>query len=176
MDNQQRASTMKNSRIGSGGGKVKGSNGAAIFFTDGSSVLLLKRSNSGDHSDTWALPGGSAKSGESAIGTAIRETKEETGLDSIPGYRIDSLDTKNGRQKFTVFIYRVGKHFDIDLSHEHTNWEWVGFDKLNDKKLHPKFEEQIDRYLRVIRRKIGSFNEWVNFNESFNWPINNIGL
>lgn len=161
---------MKNSRIGSGGSKTKGSSGAAIFFTDGSSVLLLKRSDSGDNPDTWALPGGTAKAGESAIGTAIRETKEETGLDSIPGYRIDSLDTQNGRQKFTVFIYRVGNHFDIDLSHEHTDWDWVGFDKLSDKPLHPKFEEHIDRYLRVIRRKIGSFDEWVNFTESSIYP------
>jgi 8-oxo-dGTP pyrophosphatase MutT (NUDIX family) len=161
---------MKNSRIGSGGGKVKGSNGAAIFFTDGSSVLLLKRSDSGDYPDTWALPGGTAKTGESAIGTAIRETKEETGLDSIPGHRIESLATKNGRQSFTVFIYRVGEHFDIELSHEHTDWEWVDFNTFSKKTLHPKFEDNLERYLRVIRRKIGSFDEWVNFTESSIYP------
>lgn len=160
---------MKYSRIGSGGSKTKGDNGAAIFFTDGSTVLLLKRSDSGDHADTWALPGGTAKKGESAISTAIRETKEETGLQAIPGYRIDSLDTRNGRQKFTVFIYRIEDHFDVNLSHEHTDWEWVGFDQLSKKSLHPKFKENIERYLRVIRRKINTFNEWVNFTDfSFN--------
>jgi len=153
---------MRDRRLGSGGTKVKGQSGAAIFFTDGTSVLLLKRSDSGDNPDTWALPGGTAKQGESAIGTAIRETKEETGLDSIPGYRIESLDTKNGRQKFTVFIYRVGKQFDIDLSHEHTDWAWVSFADLSGKDLHPKFEEHVDRYLRVVRRKMGSFQEWVD--------------
>ena len=157
---------MRYARIGSGGTKTKGKNGAGIFFTDGSSVLLLKRSDVGDNPDTWALPGGTAKQGETPIGTAIRETKEETGLSQIPGYRIESLDTKNGRQNFTVFIYRVKENFDIDLSKEHTDWEWVKFDSLKEKTLHPKFEENIDRYLRVIRRKIDTFEEWVNFTES----------
>lgn len=161
---------MKYSRIGSGGTKAKGDNGAGIFFTDGTSVLLLKRSDSGDHADTWALPGGTAKKGESAINTAIRETKEETGLDSIPGYRIESLDTKNGRQKFTVFIYRINDHFDVDLSHEHNDWEWIDFDQLSNKSLHPKFEQHLERYLRVVRRKIDSFNEWINFTESSLYP------
>lgn len=153
---------MKDKRIGSGGTKVKGHIGSGIFFTDGKSVLLLKRSDSGDHAGTWALPGGTAKTGESPINTAIREVKEETGLDSIPGYRIETIDSKNGRQTFTVFIYRTNKKFDVSLSHEHTDWSWVDFDSLQGKNLHPKFEDNVDRYLRAVRRKISTFQEWVN--------------
>jgi 8-oxo-dGTP diphosphatase len=149
-------------RIGAGGSSVKGKRAAGILFTDGHKMLLLKRSDEGDHGSTWALPGGKGKDGETDIGTAIRETKEETGLESIPGYRFESIVTQNGRQKFTVFFYRVSSPFDVKISNEHTDWEWVSLESLRDKDLHPKFEESIPRYLQVIRRKVRSFNEWAD--------------
>lgn len=150
-------------RIGSGGSSVKGKKAAGIFFTDGQKVLLLKRSEEGDHGNTWALPGGKSKEGETEIGTAIRETKEETGLDKIPGYRFDSLSSQNGHQKFTAFLYRVPNPFDIEISHEHTDWEWVSLNDLKNKDLHPKFKENIPRYLQAIRKKIHTFSEWCHF-------------
>lgn len=152
-------------RIGEGGSTVKGKRAAGIIFTDGSKLLLLRRSEAGDHGSTWGIPGGKGKDGETDIGTAIREAKEETGLDAIPGYRFDSAITQNGRQKFTAFFYRVPSTFDVVLSHEHTAYDWVPLEGLADKALHPKFEEQLPRYLDVIRRKIRSFNEWVSLRE-----------
>lgn len=152
-------------RIGEGGSSVHGKRAAGIFFTDGKSVLLLKRSDEGDHSNTWALPGGKSKDGETDINTAIRETKEETGLESIPGYRIGLIDSKNGHQKFTGFIYKVSTRFDVTISHEHTDWEWVGLKDLKSKDLHPKFKEQIPRYIREISRKVQSFSEWQKIQE-----------
>lgn len=153
-------------RIGSGGEPVKGKKAAGIFFTDGHKVLLLKRSQEGDHGGTWALPGGKAKDGESEISNAIRETKEECGLGSIPGYRIDSLSSHNGHQKFTGFVYRVTEPFQIRLSKEHTDWDWVDLNNLKSKDLHPKFKEQIPRYISAIKRKINKFSEWVQYRES----------
>lgn len=148
-------------RIGEGGSPVKGKKAAGIFFTDGKKVLLLKRSDEGDHGRTWALPGGKGKDGETEIGTAMRETKEETGISSIPGYRFDAVSNQNGHQKFTGFLYRVPEPFDITLSHEHTDWDWFDLTNLDDVELHPKFKKDIPRYLRAIRRKIHTFSEWV---------------
>jgi 8-oxo-dGTP pyrophosphatase MutT (NUDIX family) len=147
-------------RIGAVGTPVKGKKAAGIFFTDGIKVLLLKRADEGDYGCTWALPGGKAKDGETEIGNAIRETKEETGLDSIPGHRIDTLSCKNGQQKFTGFLYRVFAPFDIKLSHEHTDWDWVDLESLKNKDLHPKFKEELPRYLQAIKRKMNTFSEW----------------
>lgn len=152
-------------RIGAGGSPVHGKKAAGIFFTDGKQVLLLKRSDEGDHGSTWALPGGKGKDGETEIGTAIRETKEETGLGSIPGYRIDSVSSQNGRQKFTGFVYKVSTPFDIKLSHEHTDWDWVNLSDLKSKDLHPKFRDEIPRYLQSIKRKMQSFDEWSQIRE-----------
>lgn len=157
---------MKYHRIGEGGTKVNGKKAAAILFTDGKSMLLLKRSGEGDHIDTWALPGGKGKDHETEIGTAVRETREETGLDSIPGYRFDSLTTHNGRQKFTVFFYKVREPFDVKISKEHSEWNWVGFDELPKMKLHPKFKESLPDYLHKIRKKTHSFSEWASITET----------
>lgn len=163
---------MKYHRIGEGGAKVKNKRGAGIFFTDGTHVLLLKRSSDGSHSGTWALPGGGCKEGETDIGAAIREAREETGLGSIPGHRMDSLVSRDGLKHFTTFLYRVPTRFDVKLSNEHTEWEWVAFENLNDKSLHPKFKENLPRYLQAVRRKIRSFSEWTDFTSKVHVLLN----
>ncbi len=47
---------------------------------EGSSVLLIKRKNQ-PYRGSWALPGGFVEFGETVESAAIRETKEETGID-----------------------------------------------------------------------------------------------
>lgn len=49
----------------------------AGLFDDEGRVLLMKRTDDG----TWSLPGGFVDPGESPAETAVRETREETGLD-----------------------------------------------------------------------------------------------
>ena len=146
-------------RIGKGGNPVKGKNAAGIFFTDGQKVLMLKRREEDD--GTWALPGGKAHKGESQIGAAIRETKEETGLEQIPGYRFEDLESHDGHKRFTCYLYRVRKPFDVvTLSEEHTDWDWMDLSDLEDHNLHPKFRQNLPRYLKSIRRKVKTFSEW----------------
>jgi len=147
-------------RIGSKGEPENSKKGAGIFFTDGSHVLLLKRSK-GKHQGKWDLPGGGAKKGESTIGAAQREAKEEAGLDQIPGHRFDSFDSKSGHRQFTTFLYRVNDQFACSLSDEHDAWEWVAFDDVEKVDLHPKLEDNIDRYLKSAQKRGQSFLEWV---------------
>lgn len=154
-------------RIGEGGKAVGNKKGAGILFTDGKSILLLRRTGDCPHSGTWAFPGGKAHEGETEIGNAVRETKEETGLASIPGYRFDSLRSDDGHKRFTTFLYRVNDPFDVTLSDEHSEWGWVPFDDLRSKNLHPKVEANLGRYLKAIRRKVTTFEEWRWITELF---------
>jgi ADP-ribose pyrophosphatase YjhB (NUDIX family) len=48
-----------------------------VFADDRSKILLTRRTDNG----RWCLPGGHFEAGESVTEAAIRETKEETGLD-----------------------------------------------------------------------------------------------
>lgn len=52
--------------------------GTAILFFNGKEELLILKP---DYKDGWLVPGGSADENESPLHCAIRETKEEIGLD-----------------------------------------------------------------------------------------------
>lgn len=135
---------------------------AGILFTDGRSILLLKRSKTCDTPNTWSTPGGESKEDESPIQNAIRETKEETGLDHIPGKPIGShLFTGKGLQ-FKTFVYLVNKKFSVTLNQEHTAQEWIDFNSLESKKLHPSLKAEIEPLLKLIRSKTTNFAEWYN--------------
>jgi 8-oxo-dGTP diphosphatase len=63
-----------------------GSSGAAgllLFHRDplGTWVLLQHRAAWVHHGDTWSIPGGALRDGETATDAAFREVGEETGLD-----------------------------------------------------------------------------------------------
>jgi mutator protein MutT len=138
---------------------------AGILFTDGKNILLLKRSDEGDEPNTWGLPFGGSKDGETPEQTAIRETKEETGISSIPGSQIDKVDRRMGGKRCVVLVYRVDEAFDVKLSKEHNDSKWASLGSIQDMDLHPKFEKSLDLYIRSIRRNIRDFSEWVDFNE-----------
>ena len=147
-------------RLGKNGKKYWGRSGAGIFFTDGKSVLLLKRAEKGDEKGTWGLPGGKAEEGESSIGTARREAMEECGHSE--GQRFDKSEEKDGHFHWTTFFHQVRKPFKCTLSDEHSDWKWIPFEDLDQYDLHPKFKENVDRYLDIIDRRLGtSFKEWL---------------
>ena len=132
---------------------------AGIFFTDGKQVLLLQRRKDKEEGGTWALPAGKAHKDESYIQAAIRETKEETGLESIPGERFDTIEGDYGDLNFVCYMYKVQKPFTIKITDEHLDWKWLAFSDLKDFKLHSKFDQELPRYLKSIRSN-QSFKEW----------------
>jgi dATP pyrophosphohydrolase len=134
---------------------------AGIIFTDGKSILLLKR----DNEETWDLPGGKSNDGETEIDNAIRETKEETGLEKIPGERFDSISHKDANKKYTTFFYKVDKQFPVKLSHEHSDYEWVPFNELKNRQLYPKLKINLPDYLKKIRKKVADFAEWTTLKD-----------
>lgn len=146
-------------RMGKDGSPVYGKAGAGILFTDGNSVLLLKRSNKGDENGNWGIPGGKMEDGETFLGTAQRETREEIG--HLPSCRrLSDLTSNNGRHIFKIFIVSVPKRFPCSLSDEHDDYNWVDFDDLKNYSLHHKFADSIGDILNKI-------NFHFNKNESF---------
>lgn len=55
--------------------------GAAIIIHN-NRVLLLQRASDDDYPDLWEVPGGEAKANETFVQCALRELKEETGLEA----------------------------------------------------------------------------------------------
>lgn len=118
--------------------------GASIFFTDGKSVLILKRSDASSNPRTWSLPGGHAHHGESPIQTAKREAEEECGHST--GRQFGVLKEPNWK----TYFFKVNSKFMCKLNDEHTEWEWVKFENLSKKNLHPCFRRNMERYFEIM--------------------------
>lgn len=133
---------------------------AGILFTDGKSILLLLRSPESKNGNTWGLPGGKSKQNETELENAKRESREELGIESIPGDIFDSMQSRNDNKIYTAFFCKVNSHFKINLNNEHTEYKWVPFEDLNSLNLHPKMQSNLKDYLRVLRKKCDKFHDW----------------
>ena len=103
-----------------------------VVVTNGAGeILLIRRTDNGN----WALPGGGVDIGESLPQAAIRETREETGVDceiiglsciyTDPGHVI--LYTSNGevRQEFSVVLIARATGGQPTPSSETSEVRWV---------------------------------------------------
>ncbi|HUS16243.1 MAG TPA: NUDIX domain-containing protein [Chloroflexia bacterium] len=72
----------------------------AVVFDPAGRLLLLRHTYKGRY--PWGLPGGGMQVGESTIGTAVRETREEAGLD-VRIVRLLGVETHPRRLLVEVF-------------------------------------------------------------------------
>jgi len=127
-----------------------------------SRLLMIRRSDN----DNWALPGGAMDCGESIVQAAVRETKEETGIDcevtglvgiyTNPGHVI--LYTSNGevRQECSVVFTARAVAGEPTPSSESTEVRWVAADELDGYTMHPSMRQRVAHYLeRRARPYIG---------------------
>lgn len=66
--------------------------GIGVVIWRGDKVLLIRRGHE-PAKDEWRLPGGGQEIGETIMQTAVREAKEETGLDVMPLGIVTALDS-----------------------------------------------------------------------------------
>lgn len=96
-------------------------------IVNGDPVFLVLIKNNGEYD----LPKGHLEEGENAKLAALRETKEETGLETCaisPSPFVTSFSyTENGRVISKTVEYFVAKVMDdeVNLSFEHKDYEWV---------------------------------------------------
>jgi len=102
-----------------------------VVTNDAHEILLIRRSDN----DNWALPGGGIDIGESLTQAAVREVKEETGIDceitGVVGIYTDPrhivLYTSNGeaRQEFSVVLTGRARAGRATTSNESSEVRWV---------------------------------------------------
>lgn len=120
-------------------------------------ILLLHRKET----DSWHLPKGTQEEGEDLVKTALREAREETGLDVDIEKHLGSLPSlkEDGTPKVTHYYLMkpIGKELDI-FNHEdkYDKVEWLEIKKA--KKLLKEFtefekeEEIVEKAEKIIKK------------------------
>jgi ADP-ribose pyrophosphatase YjhB (NUDIX family) len=121
-------------------------------------LLLIRRSDN----DNWALPGGAVDLGESLPHAAIRETKEESGIDceitglsgtyTDPGHVL--LYTSNGevRQEFSIVLTARAISGQLTPSDETSEVRWVALDDLPSYAMDDSMRMRVQHYVEHRER------------------------
>ena len=133
----------------------------AFVLDDHKRVLLIQRTDNG----LWAIPGGGQDVGEYISETAVRETREETGIDievtGIVGIYTNPnhvMAYSNGevRQQFSICLRGKPVGGELRPSDESSIVRWVDQDELDGLDIHPSVRLRIDHgYARALEPYIG---------------------
>ncbi|MDQ8706771.1 NUDIX domain-containing protein [Streptomyces sp. LHD-70] len=125
---------------------------SAVVTDDQGRILLQRRADSGK----WALPGGGMEMTDSLPGTAVREVKEETGLDvevtglvgtyTDPRHVIAYTDGEVRRQFNVCFQARVVGG-SLAISNESLELRWVDPSDLDALPMHHTQRLRLRHYL-----------------------------
>jgi ADP-ribose pyrophosphatase YjhB (NUDIX family) len=120
---------------------------------DAGELLLIRRSDN----ENWALPGGAVDLGESLAQAAVRETKEESGIDceitgltgiyTDPGHVL--LYTSNGevRQEFSIVLTGRAVGGQPRPSSETSEVRWVALADLGSFRMDDSMRLRVAHFL-----------------------------
>lgn len=112
--------------------------GIHVLIKKDDKFLVLKTSKiKKEEPETWDLPGGSIEFGEQPIDAAIRETREEAGID-VDVNRIIGVWALEAKGNWSVELIALGttKNDNVVVSSEHSEYMWLTLEEI--KKLEPK--------------------------------------
>ncbi len=125
----------------------------AVVLNDAGRVLMIQRTDN----DLWAIPGGAQEVGETPTEAAIREVREETGLDvevtglvgiySDPRHVI-AYDDGEVRQEFSLCFHARPIDGQLTPSSESKQVHWVEPDRLGMLNIHPSVRLRIEHGLQ----------------------------
>ncbi len=119
---------MENVRVGVG----------VCIINNGKFLIGERLSKLGEN--TYAFPGGHLEFGETWEETAIREVKEETGLDvkEIKYLGItNDIHIDTNKHYITIFVtakYEGGEPINLE-PHKCVGWEWIKLEELENKQI-----------------------------------------
>jgi ADP-ribose pyrophosphatase YjhB (NUDIX family) len=124
-----------------------------VVVNDAGKILLICRTDN----DNWAVPGGALDLGESLPDAAVRETKEESGIDveitglvgiySDPRHVIHYTSNDEVRQEFSVVFTAHPVGGEPTPSDESREVHWVAPEKIESLQMDRSMRMRIGHYL-----------------------------
>ena len=124
-----------------------------VVVNDAGEILMIRRTDN----DNWAVPGGAIDLGESVAQAAVRETREESGIEceisGIVGIYSDPkhvlLYTSNGevRQEFSIVLTARPLSGQPTPSSESSEVRWVPVSEVREYIMDRSMRIRIDDYL-----------------------------
>lgn len=131
-----------------------------VVTSENDEILLIRRSDN----DNWAIPGGAIELGESMTQAAIRETREESGIDceitGLVGIYTDPkhviLYTSNGeaRQEFSIVLTGRPVGGELTPSSESSEVRWVPASDIDSYAMDRSMRIRIGHYLERQDRPV----------------------
>lgn len=125
-----------------------------VVTNDANELLLIHRSDN----DNWAVPGGGVDLGESLAQAAVRETREESGIEcevtGLVGIYTDPrhliLYTSNGevRQEFSILLTARVTGGVLATSSETSEVRWVSAREIDNYPMDRSMRLRISHYLQ----------------------------
>ena len=122
---------------------------AAFIQADDGRILMIRRTDN----DLYSIPGGQLELGETLAEAAVREVREETGIDcevtgviglySDPKHVI-AYDDGEIRQEFSICFYAKRIGGDLRKSSESSEVIWVKEKELNTLPIPPSLRMRIE--------------------------------
>jgi 8-oxo-dGTP diphosphatase len=109
--------------------------GVAVIIQRAQQVLVGRRLGDSHGHGTWQFPGGHLERGETPEACAVREAREETGLDVrvvARGPWTSDVFEQEGKHYITVFMlaeWREGEPVVMEPE-KCAEWRWVGWDDI----------------------------------------------
>jgi ADP-ribose pyrophosphatase YjhB (NUDIX family) len=124
-----------------------------VVTNDAGELLLIRRSDN----DNWAVPGGAVDLGESLTQAAVRETREESGIECVitglvgiytdPRHVILYTSNDEVRQEFSVVLTAQVIGGQLATSSESSEVRWVPANEVGDYSMDRSMRLRIDQYL-----------------------------
>ena len=127
----------------------------AILNSKQELLMLHRRDNK-----KWTMPGGTLEFGESMTECALREVKEESGLDVVikdiigtytdPNIRVAYSDGEV-RQEFTIVYYGEALNYDVSLDDESSQFQWIPLEAAMGLPLAESQKRRMEDVMRYVK-------------------------